>query len=550
MFLNRLTIKLRLILLVGFAVIGMLLLTAMGLNGMHHADQALGEVYKDRLIPSIQIGHILSLMRDNRTQLLLGLQHDPSSHTAAMHDHPVTLHSDQVRANIERISGLWKAYMAGHITEEEGRLVEEFSRTRDVFVKEGLRPTAAALDAGEYDEAEKLILSKVNATFEPANAAAERLFEIQTTIARSLYEEAQEEYALVRNLALLLLVSVLGLLGGISWYTIRGINSAVRIIGDAATRLAQGDLSTRADYRGKDELGQVTAAFNAMGQKFQTLIYEVSSATSQLASAAEEMATVTEQTTVGIRAQQAETDQVATAMNEMNATVHDVAQNAGLAAQAAVEADAAATNGKQVVLHTSQVIEQLAAKVEHVAGTVHELETESDNIGAVLDVIRGVAEQTNLLALNAAIEAARAGDQGRGFAVVADEVRTLAQRTQQSTQEIHTMIERLQTGAAQAAKGMEEGRSQAQEGVKQSAETGAALDRITAAVAKIKDMNTHIATAAEQQSAVAEDINRNISNINDVACQTSEGAGQTAAASRELARLGEHLRGLINQFKV
>jgi methyl-accepting chemotaxis protein len=395
-----------------------------------------------------------------------------------------------------------------------------------------------------------LMLSKVNTTFEPAHAAAERLFEIQTTIARSLYEEAQEEYALVRNLALLLLVSVLALLGGISWYTIRGINSAVRTIGDAATRLAQGDLSTRADYRGKDELGQVAAAFNAMGQKFQTLIYEVSSATSQLASAAEEMATVTEQTTVGIRAQQAETDQVATAMNEMNATVHDVAQNAGLAAQAAVEADAAATNGKQVVLHTSQVIEQLAAKVEHVAGTVHELETESDNIGAVLDVIRGVAEQTNLLALNAAIEAARAGDQGRGFAVVADEVRTLAQRTQQSTQEIHTMIERLQTGAAQAAKGMEEGRSQAQEGVKQSTETGAALDRITAAVAKIKDMNTHIATAAEQQSAVAEDINRNISNINDVACQTSEGAGQTAAASRELARLGEHLRGLINQFKV
>lgn len=244
MFLNRLTIKFRLILMAGFAMFGMVLLAVMGLNGMRHADQALGEVYNDRLIPSIQISQILDLMRDNTTQLLLGVQHDPSSHTAAMHDHPVTLHSDRVRANMDRITGLWKEYMASDITDEEGKLAEEFSRVRASFVDDGLQPAVEKLLAGEYDQAESLILEQVNPLFERAHTAAGRLYQIQSEIAGALYSDAQQEYTLIRNLSLILLASALALLGGISWYTIRGVNSGVKSIGDAATRLAQGDLST------------------------------------------------------------------------------------------------------------------------------------------------------------------------------------------------------------------------------------------------------------------------------------------------------------------
>ncbi|QKQ28087.1 hypothetical protein HUE57_18690 [Candidatus Reidiella endopervernicosa] len=203
-----------------------------------------------------------------------------------------------------------------------------------------------------------------------------------------------------------------------------------------------------------------------------------------------------------------------------------------------------------MVEHTIDVINTLASEVEHAASVIHTLEQESADIGTVLDVIRGIAEQTNLLALNAAIEAARAGEQGRGFAVVADEVRSLASRTQTSTQEIDEMISRLQSGAADAVKAMESSSNQAQAGVEQAAEAGSSLDAITNAVAQINDMNTQIASAGEEQSAVAEEINRNIVTISSVADETAGGAVQTSNASAEVARLSEQLQALVQQFRI
>ncbi|MCU7922437.1 MAG: methyl-accepting chemotaxis protein, partial [Candidatus Thiodiazotropha sp. (ex Dulcina madagascariensis)] len=270
----------------------------------------------------------------------------------------------------------------------------------------------------------------------------------------------------------------------------------------------------------------------------------------QLASAAEETSVVTAQTTAGINQQHTETDQIATAINQMNATVHDVAQNAVHAAEATRNADASSEEGKKVVDKTIEAINQLATEVEQAAKVIHELEQETENIGSVLDVIKSIAEQTNLLALNAAIEAARAGEQGRGFAVVADEVRTLAGRTQQSTQEIEEMISRLQTGANKAVQVMETGKTKTLVGVEQAAAAGKALETINAAVESINNMNTQIASAAEEQSSVTEEINRNITNISQVAEQTSSGAAQTAQASDDLARLAEQLKGLVAQFKV
>ncbi len=239
--------------------------------------------------------------------------------------------------------------------------------------------------------------------------------------------------------------------------------------------------------------------------------------------------------------QKDEVDKVATAMTEMSATVHEVARNATEAAEAAQRADEETTKGKMVVSQAIEAIDLLANEVNDAAQVIHRLEQDSDEIGAVLDVIRGIAEQTNLLALNAAIEAARAGEQGRGFAVVADEVRTLAQRTQQSTQEIQNMIERLQSGAQDAVKAMEQGRSRAQVGVEQAAEAGTSLETIAQAVGTISDMNTQIATAAEEQSVVAEEINLNIVSISDMADKIASesgagdlGAGQVTAACEEI----------------
>lgn len=310
------------------------------------------------------------------------------------------------------------------------------------------------------------------------------------------------------------------------------------------------DLTLRSDINSKDELGEMSHAFNRMLEKFEALIQQVFSSSTQLATASEEVSAVAQESARNVEQQRLETDMVATAINEMTATVHEVAQNAQNASGAATSADNEAQSGKAVVSQTSQTIEQLASEVENAATVIHTVEEDSESIGTVLDVIKNIAEQTNLLALNAAIEAARAGEQGRGFAVVADEVRTLASRTQESTAEIEAMIVKLQTGSKQAVEVMEKGRNQAQQGAEMAKEAANSLDAIVNSIASINEMNIQIAAAAEEQSAVSEEINKNVVNISQISEQTASGAEQTTTASTELSRLATDLQGLIEQFKI
>lgn len=371
---------------------------------------------------------------------------------------------------------------------------------------------------------------------------------LEVAMDRTRYAGALVE---MRNSALIVagIAIVIGLLA--ASLLARSIVRPLRVAADAMNDIAagEGDLTRRLDDRGRNEVADLSKAFNYFAEKVRRLVSEVASSTSQVAASAEEMSTITEEFNREVGKQRHEIEQVATAMNEMTVTVQDVARNAAQAAESAKAADREAQQGQQVVQQTVCSIDSVSAEVARATTAIQRLEADSQSIGAVLDVIRNVAEQTNLLALNAAIEAARAGDQGRGFAVVADEVRTLASRTQQSTVEIQQVIAQLQSGARDAAEVMHHGRSQVDSSVVKAQQAGASLLKITNAVTSISEMSVQIASAAEQQSAVSDEISQNIVNINQIAGRVSESAGQTAQASSQLAHLAADLQILVGQFK-
>ena len=349
-----------------------------------------------------------------------------------------------------------------------------------------------------------------------------------------------------------LITTLLVLLFGIAAAVIitRQITRPLRETLDVVERIAGGDLSHNLRVTRRDELGVLQQGIARMGTTLRELISGIRDGVSQIASAAEELSAVTEQTSAGVNSQKIETDQVATAMHEMTATVQEVARNAEQASQAAAAADGEARDGDKVVNQAIDQIERLAVEVGRSTEAMAVLQQESDKIGSVMDVIKAVAEQTNLLALNAAIEAARAGDAGRGFAVVADEVRGLAQRTQKSTEEIQTLVAALQSGTQHVASVMNNSRSLTDSSVTLTRQAGTSLQGITRTVSNIQSMNQQIAAAAEQQSAVAEEISRSIVNVRDVSEQTAAASDETAKSSVELARLGNQLQEMVSHFKI
>ncbi|MEJ5863944.1 methyl-accepting chemotaxis protein [Pseudomonas farsensis] len=372
---------------------------------------------------------------------------------------------------------------------------------------------------------------------------SDALYAIQ--IERRDIESAQARSLQIIATLLALLVGVLA-----AFIITRQITRPLRETLDAVEKIAAGDLTQNLRVTRRDELGVLQQGIARMGTTLRELIGGIRDGVTQIASAAEELSAVTEQTSAGANSQKVETDQVATAMHEMAATVQEVARNAEQAAMAATNADGEARNGDKVVGEAISQIERLATEVNRSTEAMNLLQQESQKIGSVMDVIKSVAEQTNLLALNAAIEAARAGEAGRGFAVVADEVRGLAQRTQQSTEEIEGLIASLQQGTQQVADVMSGSRSLTDSSVELARKAGGSLDSITRTVSNIQSMNQQIAAAAEQQSAVAEEISRSILNVRDVSEQTASASDETAASSIELARLGGHLQTLVSKFRV
>lgn len=369
-------------------------------------------------------------------------------------------------------------------------------------------------------------------------AASEQMSELVAQL-REQGSQQSEHISADANQTIFLGTAVMlvsGLLIGLLslWLVNRNLIDPIRRLIEYVAQLSQGKFGERVSTARQDELGRLAVAANTLRDFLAETFNRLKGSATDLDGASSELNAIAQLIAQGTNEQFERTDQVATAMNEMSATAQEVARHAAQAAAAADDADRSAQQGEQVMQSTIAAITHMRGEIANTASVIRQLETDSGRIGKVLEVIRGIAEQTNLLALNAAIEAARAGDAGRGFAVVADEVRSLAQRTAASTAEINQIIHTVQTGALDAVKAIEGGQSRSEESVEQVTEAGLMLHRITEAVEAIRDMNRQIATAAEEQTSVAEDISRNLVEITQIANTNQDNVKRTETASRNL----------------
>jgi methyl-accepting chemotaxis protein len=538
-------------LLVVVFVLVVLTIISLAYTGFSYKQQQYSDNYNNRMVPLYEVERIGALLEESRTHLLLSIQHDPASPFANDHDHPTSLHTNRVRSNMQEVERLWVLFDSKPRGPLAAQLAADFRNTITAYSRQAVQPALELLDAGEYYQANAQILLYVNPLFISASKA-------QAAMSNRLLQGAEEAYStmLERSQLLTLLLLASGAIGillavGFAIYVIRSINQGINALSSLASRMSQGDLQVAGNPRdASGELGIILQQFREARNQLRVTVESLLNNSNQLGELADRGSVIAEQARNSVQQQKLETDMVATAMNEMNATVHEVAQHAEDAALSASNADEEAGQGRQVVTESVDSMNQLAAEVEDTARVIQELVNDANEIGSVVDVIRDIAEQTNLLALNAAIEAARAGEQGRGFAVVADEVRTLASRTQESTTKINTMIAHLQQGAANASKVMARSLDRAHEGVDKAAQASKALDNITQLISSMNEMNIQIASAAEEQSAVAEEMNLNLTRINEAADQTADASEQTAASSHEIARLAHDLKATAGRFKV
>ncbi|WP_415844748.1 methyl-accepting chemotaxis protein [Stutzerimonas zhaodongensis] len=452
----------------------------------------------------------------------------------------------ELKQHVTQLTDTYKGFVVGA---EEQRLFDTFTQAYALYQKDQ-QQVIDFVEQGRLDAAREYLnttlLTNADALMKTLMALGD-FNNAGVNTAANITAEAYDSSRIAVIAAMIVSMLITALL---AWLLIRSIVQPLAEAVRVTEIVASGDLTKTITVVGKDEPARLLESMKAMQASLRETIMSISDSSTQLASAAEELNVVTEDSSRGLQQQNSEIEQAATAVNQMTAAVDEVARNAVATAEASRQSEQSGREGQQQVSRTVQSINELAQGVTTTAGQVGQLAEKVRDISKVLDVIRAIAEQTNLLALNAAIEAARAGDAGRGFAVVADEVRALAHRTQQSTQEIEEMIGGIQHGTESAVHAMQQSNQQAHSTLVVAQAAGQALDQIAAAIATISERNLVVASASEEQAQVSREVDRNLMNIRDLSMQTSAGANQTSAASQELAQLAVGLRALVGRFSV
>ncbi|ALO33866.1 hypothetical protein CMT41_03350 [Colwellia sp. MT41] len=549
-FLSNISVKMKISLLTGVLLLALISVASFSIMQLLSIKSAFNQFSQSAVVLEttiLEVNRDLNYVSRLTRSIMLGDNYQKNHNKLEQRINDISGHFDKLVHTIKTVSD-------EQVKSQLASLTSKSKQSTMKFLNESLRLMNTLSETSSTSD-QQAAWKKYKKEFSPlANSSRKDFSLLRTLVANNkvfIYQSSAEDVE--SSLSATIIISITAILVSVllGFFIMKSIITPLEKLKRAFEEIeSSSNLTIRTKVESGDELGAVSRAFDSLLQKFHHTLTEVVSIVNRLNHASNQLAKSSETTSSHIRSQRLETDMVATAMNEMVMTAQEVAQNAANTATGAEDANQQARHGYEIVSNTVKGISALASGIQTASESIDKVSNDSQEIGRVLDVIKGIAKQTNLLALNAAIEAARAGEQGRGFAVVADEVRSLASRTETSTQEIQQMIERLQQGSEHAVTLMKKSNQQAEKSVEQASSAGDALQKITESVASINDMAAQIATAAEEQTSVNEEINRNITNISTISDSTSVEAENTHHSSKDLAELANNLHLLVSEFKV
>ena len=547
---NNLSIGKRILILL--VVSGILLLTIAGIGWKNERQTVASfkSVYEDRVVPLGDLAAIGELLSDNTIELLLAWQHDPKGSLAAAHNHSIDMHVEKFAKRRAEITKLWDKYMATYLTEEEKQLAADFATKRKVWVEKAAELLNRFKEGDFSQETMKEVLAARAEMSVAANEALDKLVALQGRVAREDYEASMARHQSGTLWFVILIIGGMAGAGFFALYLSRSITVPIGKSVEIAEAIAEGNLGQPVPKGGSDEAGRLLAALAHMQDNLRTMVGGAQTNAQELSRAAEELTAAAQQSATASAEQSEAASGMASAVEEMSVSIDQVRDHAREARSVATSAGEDSRAGGQVVHSSAEEMRQVAAAVNEAAGTIRELETYSNEISAIINVIREVADQTNLLALNAAIEAARAGEQGRGFAVVADEVRKLAERTSESTHTISSVIEKVQAGARRAAQEMESGVARVDGGVKLAHQAGNSITGIQEGAERVVAAVADIGSALDEQSVAAQEVARGVERIASMSEENSASVRQTSAAAMRLHDLAEELSRSVARFRI